>query len=418
MKTLLKLAIRNALRNWKRNLLIGLLLLISSLVLIYYKTVIFSMKESLTNAVISNFSGHLQIQRISDRSEDPLSLDDNWDNLPANDVQQIQNYILSGNIKNVKSIAPRVRLAALLSVDGINNEGTFIYGVDTEVEFKNSKSIKALEGELLNASTPNGILLEASYAKKIKAKKGDQVVALLYGPEGYLIEEVFIVTGIIDFSGLSKWGFQVAYIPIAKARELLSMEEGSVHELVIYLNDKKWTRLAMNRLQSFLKEASLRDRVIPWYKIGNFIPNIVVILEFTFYAFFIIIFLVIIVLLINMVFLTISSRFREIGTLRAIGASTAQTTFLYILEVELVITFFTTIGAILGSFTSYLLSKRGMDAMFAYQEYAYGGSHLNVIFDPGIAVVVFFVYIGLGFLAALIPSYYAGKTKPILMMKS
>jgi ABC-type antimicrobial peptide transport system permease subunit len=124
-----------------------------------------------------------------------------------------------------------------------------------------------------------------------------------------------------------------------------------------------------------------------------------------------------IITIINLLLISVFRRTREIGTLRAIGASDSYIRSL-ILGENLALSFIAgLVGVVAGGILMYVINNMRIAIPNALLASLFGGSVLTMEFFPGVAFTAFIVAVLVGVLASLYPVQKAVKIEPIVAVR-
>jgi len=296
-----------------------------------------------------------------------------------------------------------------------SNKVIFIKGVDEESVDKVSgvKDITGLgEFNLKNDGDFGGIVLGLALADQLTSYIGDTItilspVGLEYSLTQFVepITKEFIVRGIFD-SDNREYDSKYAYISISNAQNLFKLNN-SVSGVEIRLNDINKSDETKVSIQNTLGD---KYNVLTWYDLHLDFYSI---LKIERWVAFIILSLIIAVASFNILgslTMTVIEKKRDIGILKAMGASDNIITRIFLFE-GLVVGF---IGMFAGSFI-------GAAVIFAqkwFEFYKLDSSVFKINALPVMIDVTDFIFVSLAalllcFLASLYPARRAAKLNPV-----
>jgi len=412
MLKILKLAVRNLTRYWRRTLLTAGLIIIGIVAVLLFVSVSGSFKGLIVGQITDAMIGHLQVHRRGYvASIDNLPLNLNMKPAAAEKADQL----LKG-MSNVVAWSPRLKLGAMFS-NFTETTNIRLNGVIAERE---AATVPLLAERLVEGSAANGlvergkILVPEILAKGMKLKVGDTIVLVATNLDGSVNGKTFSVQGVLgDVTGP---GGRDGYIHIGDARELLRLTEPEVSEIAIRLKDPK----RLERVKTELEQAlsGIRNpqdqpalEVHTWEGLSPFanIAHMIDLLDL-----FIRIMLVGIVLIavMNVMMMAVYERIREIGTVSAIGTPPRRILGLFLSEGLLLGLIGTLIGTALSLGIVFTLNLWPVHIKFARQVFALA---------PAIAasdvLLIGAIVLAVAALASLQPAWKAARMDPITALR-
>jgi putative ABC transport system permease protein len=311
-------------------------------------------------------------------------------------------------------------------------------GIDITNEPGFKKVIQLKSGNLEDLAKPNGILLFEEQAKKLDVKVGDTctIAAPTFRGTNNTVD-VTVVAIAANIGLISSWN---TYVNDISLRQLYQLNSETTGALQIYLKNIDDVKVVQERLRVQLKEKGFgvldadprpffmkfdgvnreswsgqKLDVTNWEDETSFVQWIVTALTVLGSIAIIVLVSIISVGIMNVMWISIRERTREIGTLRAVGMQGSSVMSMFIVEGFLLGLVGTTLGAVVGILGSMLIS----------------GAHIAL---PKGAQMIFFseklvvtptltwALISIAFITAsitiisLIPSYLAARMKPINAM--
>jgi ABC-type lipoprotein release transport system permease subunit len=326
--------------------------------------------------------------------------------------------------------------ARLVSENGAQQVG--IAGVDVANEPGFRKVIVMKEGKLDDLSRPDGMLIFEAQAKKLGVKVGDTMTVIaptFRGTNNTL--DVTLVGIAADIGMLSSWN---TFMNEQGLRQLYQLNEDTTGALQLYLKDLEQVRPVQERLRKALTAAGYtlldpdprpffmkfdavnreswtgqRLDVTNWEDETQFVQWIVTAL--TVLATMVIFALVAIigVGIMNVMWISIRERTREIGTLRAVGMQRTSVLAMFLAEGTLLGLMGTVSGGVLGVLLSLALTGARISLPPSWQ-FVFFAERLVV--SPTFGWVAFSVgFITLAISAiSIVPSFLAARLKPITAM--
>lgn len=337
--------------------------------------------------------------------------------IEASEGNKVTDYnSVQEKIKNlgIKSSAPYTLNKGMLT-NTESNEVVFIKGVD-ENEVGAVSGVKDFmrfgEFDLKDNGEYGGIVLGFSLLGKLKARPGDTLTLLSpIGLENSLTQFVdpktkkFIITGVYD-SDNKDYDGNYAYISLGNSQDLFNLE-GKVNGVEIRYNDISESESGKEKIKAVLGNDF---KVMTWYDLHEDFYSI---LKVERWVAFIILSLIIAVASFNILgslTMTVIEKKRDIGVLKALGATDKMITNIFLFEGISVGVIGIIAGSILG--LGVTLAQKYLD-LYKLDSGVYKISALPVelqymdfIYIPVAAMI-------LCFLASLYPSRRAANLEPV-----
>lgn len=324
---LFAIALRNVFRNPRRTALNILAIGIGVMIILTMKGWVGGFGTAAYQTTIDLDTAHVQvIQKDYQDEARRLPLD-----LRIRDWPAVRDA-LSG-LPGVAGIGARLDFAAGVS-NGETSLNAVVRGVDPEGEAKtNTIASQIIEGSYFTGE--DQVLLGSGLAKKLGLKAGDHMFLTAinqYGAKNFVDASV---AGIFT-SGYGVFDDGVVYLPLKKAQDTLALGPGDATRVVVRFDD-------LNNLDQNLKAVtqaleakglgaaaglkahswkifakSLVDNLESRIRILSFMLGILVLL--------------VAVGILNSMSMAVQERFREIGTLRAIGMNRRKLSRLFLIE--------------------------------------------------------------------------------------
>lgn len=326
--------------------------------------------------------------------------------------ESLLQTIYSNDIPNA---APFTQNKGMLATKDVNKV-LYVKGVD-ENKIDKVSGIKDYTAygtfTLKDKGSYGSIIIGFSLANNLKAFIGDTItilspVGLEYSLTQFVepITKQFIVSGIFD-SDNRDYDSKYAYISIGSAQELFKLND-NVNGIEMRLNDINQSDDVKARLQTQIDTS--KYNIMTWYDLHKDFYSI---LKVERWAAFILLSLIIIVASFNILgslTMTVIEKKRDIGILKAMGASDAMITRIFMFEGLVV--------GLVGMITGSLLGIGISLLQIYFKIYKLDTTVYKLDALPMDLRVSDFVYIPLAalllcFLASLYPSMRAAKQKPV-----
>lgn len=402
----LRYGVRSLARHRRRTALVVATVAISTFVTMVGMAYASAVIEIWQQGAINFGLGHAQVHTKS-----------YWDNpdvlrrshLIAEDDALISNAL---NSPVVHAYSRRIRFEGMITA---GERSAYFLGLavspESELQVASKSFIPGVDqGEFLDAGTPDGLVLGKQLAKYLNVTVGDSVSLVVSSlAEGSNAMDMF-VRGIANppLASVSK---RLVYINLLQAQTMLAVPQAYT-ELAIILKDerllKPWVegyapRLSTNGLD--VKTWSELDPLIERVeRLGKSLIAFMCFLLFVSAG----------ISVANIVYLLVSERMVEIGTLMALGARPRDVRFLFVCEAGVIALFGGSVGLVLS-----LLAIMIMDAVGIPFESPFhaGAVEIHPEVDMTVAIVVALVATFVCYLAAFLPARLAGRVEPVVAFR-
>ena len=401
---LIKMAIRNILRQKRRSILTGL----SMMVGFFLAVVFIGWADGAYNGIIKKFTsnrlGHIQIHEKTYLDRPSLYK-------TINNIQEIEQSLDS--IKYVNAWAPRLYSAGLVSV-AEKSAGVQIIGIDPEKESKTTHfENKITQGRSFSPSQAHEAILGKGLAEILHAELKDEIIIVSQAADGSIANDMYSIIGIVS-SGDDISDRMAFYLHIEDAQELLVLE-GRVHEVAVTVDKLKRVFSITSSLTNKLNNPSLS--VDPWQIFAKAFYDAMQADKEGMWIMLLIIVLIVAVGVLNTVLMSVLERRREYGVLKAVGTKPNQIIRLVLIEVTILALVCIIIGAGLGFGATSFLSTHGIKYG---QGFTFGGMKFDTMYAevnlrsfiiPAATVLI------CATLVSLFPAIKAARTEPAKTMR-
>ena len=310
-----------------------------------------------------------------------------------------------------------------------------IGGIDITNEPGFRQVIQVKEGSLDGLTKPNGILIFEGQAKKLGVKVGDTmtIVAPTFRGTSNTVD-VIVVAIAADIGMLSSWN---TFMNDQGLRQLYQLNDESTGALQLYLKDIDQVKPVQERLRRvlaaegfelldpdprpyFAKFDSVNREnwtgqkldVTNWEDETSFVQWIVTALTALATIMIAVLMAIIGVGIMNVMWISIRERTREIGTLRAVGMQRTSILAMFVAEASLLGLMSTLLGGLLGVLTSWGLTRAHIALPPSWQFVFFSE---RLVISPTLLWVLLSVgFITLSITAiSILPSLRAARLKPI-----
>ncbi len=415
----LRLALRNSLRNRKRSLLAGAAISTSFALLIVFLGIGDGVHEKMAEIGVSMGLGDVIVEHAG-YADDP-SLERSLEDTEAL-VQKLER------VPGVVAVAERLRTDALVA-SGTTSVGVTLSGVDPRIEPRVSKidtPASLVAGAALSPSEKARatsdlppVVIGAELARTLGVAVGDRVT-LTVKPLGggdahsgaYEVHGIF-ETGVHDVDAF--W----AETALADARALTRADR-RVTMLAVFTRDVSATAAAKAEIERVLR--GLPIEVLSWMEAAPDLYSVIAVDEGGLYAMMAIVFIVAGAGILNTLLMSVLERTREFGVLLAMGGTPGRVLAIVLGEALLLGLAAGGAGLGLGLSANYHFATTGIDlkALMGSSFETSGilmPSHFYAHLHPGKVLLSSAVVLGLVMLGGLYPALRAARLEPAEAMQ-
>ncbi len=404
MQALIRIALRNVLRNRRRSIITFAAIFVSIVATVSLRGLVNGMVEAMQSAVVLGQTGALQVHRVGYlKSTGGSSLD--------LDVPADAEFL--GTIRavpGVRAVSARIAFGGMVNANDTTSPA-LISAFDPvgELSVCPQRDKIATEGRAFTAADREAAVLTPELVRTLGMKLGQKAALLTNDKEGSLSAADLPVVGVYGQAGLPLPEKKIGFVPLTMAQELLHMQ-GRATEIIIAVDDLK----ALSSVQAAIVaalgppyEVSTWSELVPFVKDGvaswRFMSNL-----------FTGIFLVVALLgIVNTMLMSVLERTREIGTMMALGVRRRSILALFLLEATVLGCLGGLVGASFGSALVFRIGKAGL-------HFHFGTSTLHV--HPFVDLTFFVIALALAtagaVLAAIWPALRASRLRPVTALAS
>jgi putative ABC transport system permease protein len=411
MGTLWKIALRNTLRHRRRTIITAVVMMAGISVFILFDSMLAGMDRMAVDNMVDYTTSSLKLRTpayVDDIAATPLDK-------PLPDTAGALAVLRGRGI----AAAPRIRFVALAS--NYNDEIPVIAdAVDPSSDTKVFKlSSKIVSGAWLSSSTPKSVVMGYLLAKELGLKVGDTVLVSAQTVNDVTNADEYNIAGLVD-TPAPEVNSSGLYISLGDARALLVtpyVPGGFTTEIDAALPRDSSLNAA---LISGEKAAAALGPALPALRVDpiGYLAQSYLSLRNTKAKYsFILVFVVLVIAavgIVNTILMSVYSRIREIGVLRAYGMTRGDISRLFTLE-GLILGFIgSVLGVALGALFDLFMVLKGLSiTSFAS---VMGSLPLSGViygeWNPRAMIIGFFFGIVVSLIAALVPARKAAKLEP------
>lgn len=426
MPHLLLIAARNLWQSKRRSLLLGAAIAAVTALLVLLLAISAGIQQTMLRAATTLSTGHVNIGGFFK-------------------VTSGQAAPVVTHQAELKQLARRAVPEAPLIVDRLRGWGKVvstatsiqvgISGIDVEDERQLAQVVKILHGDLHELRRPNTVMLFQKQAKRLEVGVGDMLtisVQTVRGANNAL--DVEIVAIAQDMGLLSSFS---VFTPKQTLRDIYLLDDHATGVIQLYLSDETDSEPVAERLRGAIAKAGYRMMepqsdpfwkkfpivtreewtgqkidVTTWKDEMAFLMWVLAAFD-TITAVVVGILLIIIVIgVMNVLWMAIRERTREVGTLRAIGMGRRRVLLMFVMEAGLLSLSATVLGAIAGSLAALLLDLASIDLSPGFAVFLMSDT-LHLVVTPADALKAVAVISVVTTLFALQPANRAARLPPV-----
>ncbi|MCK9547575.1 MAG: ABC transporter permease [Sphaerochaeta sp.] len=401
---MVKLALRNILRNRRRSLLSAFAIAVSAMSIILLLALVEGMEVDMRTNLIAYYTGEIRIRssqyaRYERYHPLHLSLDDEAITTVLERMDEVAET--SGRISFP---------AALYRGDRSRPVLTMGFDFTRETAFSNLASILS-EGRLPHDRS-NELVMGAVLAKGLDITVGDRVTLLASTAAGSSNAMSFTVVGIVK-PPIGSLSSSTLYLSLERAQHLLFME-GRVQELVVRSTGAVSLPALAGEIAALVAEELGIETETQAFSQLNEMYGFLRIAKYIYYVIALIFFLLGSTVIINTTMMVIFERMAEIGMMKALGMDDGKVRLLFLLEGAFISAAGALAGVLVGVLITAVLSRVGID----FTE-AMSGIEMEVssVLYPSItaftAVAVYLYGVAIATLSTLIPTRRAARIQVV-----
>ncbi|MCX7957330.1 MAG: ABC transporter permease [Endomicrobia bacterium] len=344
------LALRNVFRNKRRTLLTFFAIISGVVALIVFGGFVEFSFWGLRESTIRSQLGHIQIYKKG---------------YNQNYLSEPYKYLLSEyqKVKNLLNKLPYIEVVtAGLSNSGLISSGErtlncIIKGVEPESETKLTSFESLIEGENLNNYCDQPcVIIGSELYKGLGVRVGENITLVMTTVDGGLNAIDVKIVGVCQ-SGSKEYDSVIVKIPLKILQRLMNTE--SVEKIIVLLNETENTDRVVDLINKSSKDNNLNIETKKWNELATYYNAVVRLYNGIFSVIKFIIASIVFFSIANTITMSIFERYREIGTLRAIGTKRSLVVLLLLLEGLLIGVIGGIIGCVFGIFIAKIINISG-----------------------------------------------------------
>lgn len=313
------LAARNLLRNKRRTMITMLSIIVASTAIIVFGGFIRFSFEGLRESTIRTQLGHFQIAKRGYFDQGAGLSNDFLIENPENLEIKLRA------VPHVQSVTRRLAGSGLIST-GERTLSAKLVGVMPEREEEFSAFETVTRGQQLDKNTPDGCVIGTGLAKGLNILPDSTITILSTTLQGVVNAVDCNIVGIVRTSS-KEYDNVYVKLPLPLLQRLLDTKK--IEKLLLLADD---TALMSDITQQLPSIIPSEYEVKTWIELAEFYKGVVNLYTSIFQITSIILGFVVLLSIANTMSMTVFERFREIGTLRAIGETRSGVLHLFMTE--------------------------------------------------------------------------------------
>jgi ABC-type lipoprotein release transport system permease subunit len=354
---LIKYVIRNIGRKRKQTFFTLLCIAISSFIILIYLSLNNGIQKQLHEAINNSFSAQMIVYNTPIQGINILEtqLNDQEIFLWNEDKQAC----LIAQFRDL-TIHKRIRFGSLLSFKE-NISYALVHALETSHLKKLEDKLSLIDGTM-PMSNQNDILISESVASDIDCHVGDTLLLMADNINGYISDEICVVSGIFKETGLAIYFDHICFVPYNIGQSIIQLEKNECIELLINTYDKTdIPEKKYNKIAGFFKTTNNDLKTASWYKTVPLLYTVVNVWKGASFFIQVVFVSFSLIILINIVTLIVNSRRKEFGTLLAIGFSWNKIISAVCTEFLIISTIAVSIAYSILSFIFCLIPRNGIN---------------------------------------------------------
>jgi len=394
----LQIALRNILRHRRRSLLTVAAVAFSVFCLIVFQALIAGLHQKMMESALNLDTGVIQIH-AADFNRNQTRL------LPLANPGAIAPALATAGIT---SFAPRLKAQALI-LAGRHSASVLLSGINPSQE-ATITLVRQKTSQGTYQLGPDQILISKGLAEALGLTLNDSITLMVQSLFGQTRTGRFTVGGLFA-TGLESFDQSHVYLSLTAAQTLLEAED-AISEMAISCPPAQAAELAA-RLQQSLPAATYQVKV--WQELVPDLAQLMELNDATFRLLILILFVIVAMGIANTMTTVIFERFREFGTLTALGVTPGGIVSLVMTESLLLGLFAALTGSLAAIGACAYLARYGIDLTHftSANQYFVAGSVLKAILIPSDLVLANVITLATAAMAGLYPAWKASRLNPV-----
>lgn len=295
-----------------------------------------------------------------------------------------------------------------VKIKGIHDYGDASFDLSL-VCFVDQETLRILNGMVLN--TVDTLDLSTEEASSLGAFDEDS----LFGVSSLNGEDIFAISDLVEKdTETDDWTDVLG--DTSQRSSLNETNPDAWNYLLVKVADQNSAKQVVHTLNTYFSENNIEAKAWNWIDGAGMSANLADLLSIVFNVLLFVIAIVAVIVIMNTLVISVSERYGEIGTMRAIGAKKSFVRQMISLETLMITLIFGIIGVVLGIVVILILSAVGIQSSNQFMQILLGGDVFRPVVS-GMAIVVSLITVSLvGLVASLYPVSVAYKISPLEAM--
>ncbi|EOW9528549.1 ABC transporter permease [Bacillus cytotoxicus] len=397
---LLKIAYRNVVKYWKRNLFVFGTVFFSILLFGFAQAFIQGFKE-MSSAAIFNDIGHVMVyQEGYYKKSEMLPLNMMLDK-PEQVIQRVKN-----EVKDVQGAMKEIKMRGVIIKSG-QKETIVVRGIELGNE-KAAYSIRAQMKMGRFAKSGNEVVLGNELAEFLKVKLNDTVELEVMNEKMHKRLDTFKVVGVFE-TGTDNNDRSLLIANIHSIQQMLGLED-KASEISFLIKDPN----KVEQINSKIKETLGGGQydILPWTTLYQGLHDINSTLDFVVIALLILLVLVVATGIANVQLISAFERIRDIGTLRAIGMGRWKVFYMMLAEAVFIGFIAAVLGCLCAGLVSEIFSIHGIYLGATTEKIGLGNIVYPHLTMQGVIITIV-IGVFLPVISVIYPALVVSKKRPI-----
>jgi putative ABC transport system permease protein len=475
------MAVRNILRNKKNSIVIIVLISIITAIFFIGNSILNRSNQGLKQSFIDNLTGDIVIEKTSDISMNLFGANtpviEDFFTIPAVPAYDLVMEIVR-QTPGIALVTGQVSGQAVMDLHG-SRQPVLIAGVDGDEYFDLLPGIVLEEGDFLKTGESGAMMTKVmvdqiEQSRGIRPAIGDPVLLTTAFSWGVKIREVPLA-GIFSYTNPGQLMDQIVLIDAQNARILSAIQVASsevevsddalglldddIDDLFGEFDDSEFASeeesFSIDSLEEYLREETGTEQVevsggdynfilakmhnsasvntvirelnkqladydvtaVGWRTAAGLSAILALLVQTLFNAGLVLVSIACVIAIINILLIAVFRRTREVGTLRAIGASDGYIRSLILSENTILSFVAGIVGVIIGIVLIHVINNAHIVIGNELIASVLGGAEVSLDVSFGISITSLFVAVILGFMASLYPVQMAVKIDPIIAVR-
>lgn len=439
MRMLLEIAFRNLFQARRRTLLLGLAVSIVACLFLLLRSVSSSVSERMIESATTLSSGHVNIGgffKARKKDAGPLLVDGPAIKAAVAEIVPDNAGMIDRHRGWGRIIGPGGSINAGMSGIVYDQESRFFNSLRLapESEYVKDGSSKTF-GNFEDLKQKDTVMIFSAQAKKLEVRVGDTITVVTEAGGQSNTADLKIVAIASDVGFMSNWNI---FVPRQTILDLYHLNEKSTGVVMLYLKDPSKSLETMEKLRKGLKDKGWLERdhepqpffakfekvmgedwlgqkldLTIWSDEISFVLWITAALDLVSVFVIGVLGLIICGGIMNSMWMSVRERIKEIGTMRAIGASKSYIGATFVLEAMMLGLFASALGVLLGSALILGLNALHLPITVDGIRLFLMSSTLSINLHGSDIIATLILFSILTGIAALYPALKAAKLRPV-----